>query len=49
MIEFAKTICKNENFNEEETNIALICSLLHDIARFEQYTKYKTFRKSKSS
>lgn len=43
VIEFTKTICKNENFNEEETNIALICSLLHDIARFEEWTKYHSW------
>lgn len=29
--------------NEEEINLAKLIGLLHDIARFEQYTKYKTF------
>ena len=46
VIEFTKTICKNENFNEEETNIALICSLLHDIARFYEYMMFKDFKNS---
>ena len=43
VVEFAETICNNENFNDEEKNIALICSLLHDIARFEEWTKYNSW------
>ncbi len=27
VVEFTETICNNENFNDEEKNIALICSL----------------------
>ena len=34
--------------NEEQINLAKLIGLLHDIARFEQYTKYKTFDDHKS-
>lgn len=34
--------------NEEEINLAKLIGLLHDIARFEQYTRYKTYDDSKS-
>ena len=32
------------NWNQEEIEIATLIGLLHDIGRFEQYTKYRTFR-----
>jgi HD superfamily phosphohydrolase YqeK len=32
------------NLSEEEVELSALIGLLHDIARFEQYTKYGTFR-----
>lgn len=43
VMEICETIAKNLELNQEEQEIATIIGLLHDIARFEQYTKYKTF------
>ena len=43
VLEFTKTICENEKFTEEEKNLAFVCSLLHDIARFEEWTKYHSW------
>lgn len=36
------------NMSEEEINLAKLIGLLHDIGRFEQYTKYKTYDDLKS-
>ena len=44
VMEISKEIAKKMNLNEEDTEIATIIGLLHDIARFEQYTQYRTFR-----
>lgn len=44
VMEIANLLAKKMNLNEEDTEIATIIGLLHDIARFEQYTKYRTFR-----
>ena len=38
-----KAIAKSLKLSDEEINLAKIIGLLHDIARFEQYTKYRTF------
>lgn len=46
--EFCKEIAESLKLNEEDTRLAIIIGLLHDIARFEQWTKYKTFVDSKS-
>lgn len=43
VVDFAKIICQNEKCNEEETSVAIICSLLHDIARFEEWTRYHSW------
>ena len=40
----AKYICEKLNLDEENTNIALIIALLHDIGRFDQAKEMKTFR-----
>ncbi|MBP3256296.1 MAG: HD domain-containing protein [Clostridia bacterium] len=40
----ANRLANMMNLNEEDIEIATIIGLLHDIARFEQYTQYKTFR-----
>lgn len=44
VMEISKHISGSLNFNEEEIKLAELIGLLHDIGRFEQYTKYKTFR-----
>lgn len=46
--ELSTEIAKRENFNEEEIEIATLIGLLHDIARFKQYTEYRTFKDSES-
>lgn len=43
VVEFCKEIALAEKFNEEDMFLALTVGLLHDIARFEQFTQYKTF------
>lgn len=48
VMELSKKIAINENFTIEEIEIATLIGLLHDIARFKQYTEYKTFSDSKS-
>lgn len=44
VMQICENIAKKENFSEEEGQIAKIVGLLHDIARFKQYTENKTFR-----
>ena len=46
--EISTKLAKEENFSEEEVEIATLIGLLHDIARFKQYTEYQTFRDSES-
>ena len=46
--EFAKEIACHEKLSKEEIDIAYISALFHDIARFDQWTKYQTFKDSKS-
>lgn len=43
VMENAKEIATKMNMKEEQIEIATIIGLLHDIARFEQYTKYQTY------
>ena len=38
------SIASSIGLNEEKINLAKLIGLLHDIARFEQYTRYQTFR-----
>jgi putative nucleotidyltransferase with HDIG domain len=40
----AVNIAKSLNMTDEEVNTAEIVGLFHDIGRFEQFRKYKTFR-----
>lgn len=40
----AKNIAESLNLSEQEINTAEIIGLFHDIGRFEQFKKYKTFR-----
>ena len=43
VMKISNNLAKSMNLNEEDTEIATVIGLLHDIARFEQYTKYRTF------
>ncbi|MCI4625503.1 MAG: HD domain-containing protein [Candidatus Magnetoovum sp. WYHC-5] len=42
----AVSIAMAEGFSAEETVLAGICGLLHDVGRFAQYSRYKTFKDS---
>lgn len=44
----SKQIAQQLYLNEEQVKIATLIGLLHDIARFEQFTKYGTFRDRES-
>ena len=48
VMEISKKIAEEENFSEEEVEIATLIGLLHDIARFKQYTEYNTFKDAES-
>ena len=48
VMEISGEIAKSLNLSEEEVELAKVIGLLHDIARFEQYTKYQTFSDLKS-
>ena len=39
----SRIIAQSLKLSEEEIQIATLIGLLHDIGRFEQYTKYNTF------
>jgi putative nucleotidyltransferase with HDIG domain len=43
-----ESIANSLKLNNEEVKLAKLIGILHDIARFEQYTQYKTFVDSKS-
>lgn len=43
VVEYAKEIAISLNLSKENMDIVVLSSLLHDIARFKQYTIYKTF------
>ena len=48
VIEIMKKLCFWLRLNEEDTQIALLIALLHDIGRFEQYTIYQSFEDYKT-
>ena len=48
VMDFCMLLAKYNNFSQEDTEIAILTGLLHDYARFEQWTKYKTFSDIKS-
>ena len=48
VMDISNQLAKKENFTDEEVEIATLIGLLHDIARFKQYTEYQTFRDSES-
>ncbi|MCK5766764.1 MAG: HD domain-containing protein, partial [Candidatus Atribacteria bacterium] len=54
-IDHSKRVCdyildigKSLQFSEEQLNLAHIIALFHDIGRFEQYSKYRTFSDTRS-
>ena len=40
---YAKKIAKGLNLNDEDYELASLCALYHDIARFKQWSDYNTF------
>lgn len=48
VIDFAKGIAESLDLSKEDIEIAELCALLHDIARFKQFTEYKTYKDLKS-
>lgn len=43
VVNYAEYIAESLNLSSEEIKLAKICALLHDIARFYQWTKYQTY------
>ena len=43
VMKLSTQIAKSLNLSEDETDLATLIGLLHDIARFEQYSQYKTY------
>lgn len=48
VMQICEEIAKGEGFSEEEIKLAKLIGLLHDIARFKQYTEYQTYKDSQS-
>lgn len=48
VMKISKRIAEGMKLTQEEIDIATLIGLLHDIARFEQYTKYHTFKDAES-
>ena len=48
VMEISKQIAQGLNLNEEQVKVATLIGLLHDVARFEQFTKYRTFNDNES-
>ena len=48
VMELSEKIAKRLNLSKEKIEIATLIGLLHDIARFEQYTRYHTFKDAES-
>lgn len=48
VMDFATEIAKSLHLSDEDIKLASIIGLLHDIGRFEQWTKYETYSDSKS-
>ena len=43
VVKAAEFICRNEKLSEEDTELAILIGLLHDIGRFEQLKKFNSF------
>lgn len=48
VMDLSRILAKYNNFNKNDATIAAIVGLLHDYARFEQWSKYKTYSDLKS-
>lgn len=48
VIDLCEEIAESLNLTKEDITLAKLCGLLHDIGRFEQWNRYKTFVDSKS-
>lgn len=48
VMQISEEIARGEKFSEEEIKLAKLIGLLHDIARFKQYTEYQTYADAKS-
>lgn len=48
VVDLCERIAKSINLPKEDVNLAMLCGLLHDIGRFEQWKNYETFDDSKS-
>ena len=46
VMQISEEIAKNLNLKKEDVELAKLIGLLHDVARFEQYTKYQTYNDS---
>ena len=44
VMNLCRCIAESEKLNQGDTYLAIVIGLLHDYARFEQWSKYKTFR-----
>jgi len=44
----AKRISNQETFSDNDKKVSYLCALFHDIGRFDQFIKFKTFLDSKS-
>lgn len=44
VMEISRQIAEGLELSQEEIDLAILIGLLHDIARFEQYTQYHTFK-----
>ena len=48
VMECSKKIAENLNLNKEQIELSTLIGLLHDIARFEQWTRFETYNDQKS-
>ena len=48
VVQLSEELAKSLNLSDEDIKLAKLIGLLHDIARFEQYTRYKTLSDSLS-
>lgn len=48
VMDICMLLAKYNNFSDENTEIAMLVGLLHDYARFEQWTRFKTYSDIKS-
>ena len=48
VMDLCEEIAESLNLTKEDITLAKLCGLLHDIGRFEQWNRYKTFVDSKS-